>query len=208
MVREPFNAYSHAAGAVLALLGTVILLVLSGSDVAKVAGALIFGLSMILMYTSSTLYHALEVSERALLALRKLDHAAIFLFIAGSYTPVALSALEPSLRPLLLGLVWGLAAVGIVLKIFTLKIPRWLNTLSYIGLGWLAVFFLPKLSLGPWALAWLILGGLAYSLGAITYATKWPNPWPRLVGFHGLWHLWVLLGSIGMYLLVLTLYLG
>ncbi|RIH85731.1 PAQR family membrane homeostasis protein TrhA [Calidithermus roseus] len=208
MVREPFNTYSHATGAVLALLGTVVLLALSGSDAAKVVGALIFGLSMVLMYTSSTLYHALEVPERVLLALRKLDHAAIFLFIAGSYTPVVLSALEPSLRPLLLGLVWGLAAVGIALKIFTLKIPRWLNTLTYIGLGWLAVFFLPKLSLSPWALAWLILGGLAYSLGAITYATKWPNPWPRLVGFHGLWHLWVLLGSIGMYLLVLTLYLG
>lgn len=207
MVREPFNTYSHATGAVLALLGTVVLLALSGSDAAKVVGALIFGLSMVLMYTSSTLYHALEVPERVLLALRKLDHAAIFLFIAGSYTPVVLSALEPSLRPLLLGLVWGLAAVGITLKIFTLKIPRWLNTLTYIGLGWLAVFFLPKLSLSPWALAWLILGGLAYSLGAITYATRWPNPWPRLVGFHGLWHLWVLLGSIGMYLLVLTLYL-
>ncbi|MER3442854.1 MAG: hemolysin [Meiothermus sp.] len=207
MVREPFNTYSHAAGAVLALLGTVVLLLVSGGETAKVVGALVFGASMVLMYTSSTLYHALKVPERALLALRKLDHAAIFLFIAGSYTPVVLSALEPSLRPVLLGLVWGLAALGIGLKIFTLKIPRWLNTLTYVGLGWLAVFFLPKLSLSPWALAWMILGGLAYSIGAITYATKWPNPWPQRVGFHGLWHLWVLLGSVGMYLLVLTLYL-
>ncbi|WP_027881883.1 PAQR family membrane homeostasis protein TrhA [Meiothermus rufus] len=204
--REPFNALSHAAGALLGLVGTVVLLFFTQGSAAKVAGALVFGLSMVLMYTSSALYHALRVSERALLWLRKLDHAAIFLFIAGTYTPVLLQALEPAWRPWALGLVWTLAALGVGLKLVTLKAPRWLYTATYLGMGWLAVFFLPKLAITPWALGFLIAGGVAYSLGALVYATKWPNPLPQRVGFHGLWHLFVLLGSLGMYLTVLCLY--
>ncbi|RDI95683.1 hemolysin III family protein [Meiothermus sp. QL-1] len=206
LVREPFNAYSHAAGALLALLGTLVLLLFSGGHPTKLVGALVFGLSMTLMYTASTLYHALRVSEQALLWLRKLDHAAIFLFIAGTYTPVLLQALEASWRPWALGLIWGLAGLGVGLKLVTLRAPRWLYTASYLGLGWLAVFLLPKLALGSWTLGFLLLGGLAYSLGAVVYAARWPNPLPRVMGFHGLWHLFVLLGSLGMYLAVLSLY--
>ena len=207
LVREPFNTFSHALGAVLGLAGMIVLLVVSDNN-AKIAGALIFGLTMVLMYASSTVYHAVRVSEQALLWLRKLDHSAIFVFIAGSYTPLLVQALEPSLRPWALGLVWALAASGVGLKLFTLKAPRWLSTLSYLGLGWLSVFLLPKLSLSSWALAFLIAGGAAYSLGAIIYATKRPNPLPRVVGFHGVWHIFVLLGSVGMYLAVLMLYLA
>lgn len=206
-VREPFNTFSHAAGAVLGLLGTVALLFFAQGNPAKVAGALVFGLTMVLMYTSSALYHALQVSERALVWLRKLDHAAIFLFIAGTYTPVLLQALEPSWRPWALGLVWALAALGVGLKLITLKAPRWLYTATYLGMGWLSVFLLPKLALNPWALGFLIAGGVAYSLGAVVYAAKWPNLLPRLVGFHGVWHVFVLLGSAGMYFAVLSVYL-
>lgn len=207
-VREPFNTYSHLLGAVLGLVGMVALLLLTQGNLGKVVGALVFGLTMVLMYTSSALYHALRVSERALVWLRKLDHAAIFLFIAGSYTPVLLQALEPSWRPWALGLVWGLAVLGVALKLVTLKAPRWLDTATYLGMGWLAVFLLPKLALNPWALGFLIAGGLAYSLGALVYATRWPNLWPRLVGFHGIWHVFVLLGSTGMYFAVLSVYLA
>jgi hemolysin III len=208
VVREPFNAYSHALGAVLGLAGMVALLFFTQGNPAKVAGALVFGLTMILMYTSSALYHALRVSERALLWLRKLDHAAIFLFIAGTYTPVLLQALEPGWRPWALGLVWALAALGVALKLVTLKAPRWLYTATYLGMGWLAVFFLPKLALNPWALGFLLAGGLAYSLGAVVYAAKWPNLLPTRVGFHGIWHVFVLLGSAGMYFAVLSVYLA
>jgi hemolysin III len=207
-VREPFNTYSHLLGAVLGLVGMVALLFFTQGNLGKIVGALVFGLTMVLMYTSSALYHALRVSERALVWLRKLDHAAIFLFIAGSYTPVLLQALEPSWRPWALGLVWGLAVLGVALKLVTLKAPRWLDTATYLGMGWLAVFLLPKLVLNPWALGFLIAGGLAYSLGALVYAARWPNPWPRLVGFHGIWHVFVLLGSTGMYFAVLSVYLA
>jgi hemolysin III len=207
-VREPFNTYSHAAGAVLGLVGMVALLFFTQGNPAKVLGALVFGLTMILMYTSSALYHAVRVSERALLWLRKLDHAAIFLFIAGTYTPVLLQAMEPGWRPWALGLVWALAGLGVALKMVTLKAPRWLYTATYLGMGWLAIFLLPKLALNPWALGFLLAGGAAYSLGAVVYATRWPNPMPGLVGFHGLWHVFVLLGSAGMYFAVLSVYLA
>ncbi len=205
-VREPFNTYSHAAGIALGLAGMVVLAVLANGDVLKLVGALVFGLTMTLMYTSSTLYHALNVSPKALVSLRRLDHAAIFLFIAGTYTPLLLQALDPAWRTGALGLVWGLAAFGVLFRIFALKAPRWIYVLTYMGLGWLSIFLIPKLVLGPWALGFLIVGGAAYSIGAVVYALKKPNPLPRVVGFHGLWHLFVLAGSIGMYLAVLMVY--
>ncbi|GEM86471.1 PAQR family membrane homeostasis protein TrhA [Meiothermus granaticius] len=207
-VREPFNTYSHAAGIALGLGGTLVLALLAEGNPLKLVGALVFGLTMTLMYASSTLYHALHVSQKALAALRRLDHAAIFLFIAGTYTPLLLQALEPSWRPWTLGGVWGLAGLGVLFRVFALKAPRWMYVLTYLGLGWLSVFLIPKLTLGPWSLAFLILGGAAYSIGAIIYGLKRPNPLPAVVGFHGIWHLLVLVGSIGMYLAVLMVYVA
>lgn len=207
MFREPFNAYSHLAGVGLALVGTAVLVVLSDGDTVKLWGALVFGLSMTAMYTASSLYHALRVSAGVLLGLRRLDHAAIFLFIAGTYTPVVLQAIEPSWKPWAMGLVWGLALSGVLFRVFVLQAPRWLYTLSYMGLGWLVVFFWPKLHLPPDSVVWLVAGGAAYSLGAINYALRWPDPFPGVIGFHGIWHLFVLAGSICMYLAVLSLYL-
>lgn len=102
----------------------------------------------------------------------------------------------------------GSGVLGVVLKLITLQAPRWLYTATYLGMGWLAVFLLPKLALSPWALGFLIAGGVAYSLGAVVYAAKWPNPLPQLVGFHGIWHVFVLLGSLGMYGAVIAMYLS
>lgn len=207
-VREPFNTYSHAAGIALGLAGTIVLAILAGGNALKLVGALVFGLTMTLMYTSSTLYHALNVSQKALVSLRRLDHAAIFLFIAGTYTPLLLQSLDASWRPWALGIVWGLAGFGVLFRIFALKAPRWIYVLTYMGLGWLSVFLIPKLVLGGWALGFLIAGGAAYSIGAVIYALKRPNPLPKVIGFHGIWHLFVLAGSIGMYLAVLMVYVG
>jgi len=195
--REPVNTYTHAAGAVGALVGLAGLVYLAGSDPLKLAAALVFGLTMFLMYTASAGYHAARIGERGLAWLRKLDHAAIFLFIAGSYTPVLLTLLNGPARWGWLGLVWGLAALGIALKLWKMTAPRWLSTLSYLGLGWLAVFLVPQLQLPPAALGWLLASGAFYSLGALVYALKKPNL-PRL-GFHELWHLFVLGGSATMY---------
>lgn len=204
MLREPFNALSHALGVPLALVGGLALLLIAprGAWPALLA----FGLSMALLFLASALYHALRVGEKALLWLRRLDHAAIFLFIAGSYTLFLVEGLQESRKPFALGLVWALALLGVGFRLFFLKAPRWLYTLAYLALGWLSVFFLPKLHLPLSTFALMAFPGAFYTLGAFVYWRKKPDPWPGKMGFHGLWHLLVLLGSLFMYLAVLSLY--
>ncbi|GAB5603394.1 hemolysin III family protein [Thermus sp. FJN-A] len=204
MVREPFNALSHAIGVPLAFWGSLLLLSLAPREA---WGALmLFGLTMALMFGASALYHALKVEGRALAWLRRLDHAAIFLFIAGSYTPFLAEGLRGGFQPFALALVWGLALLGVAFRLFFLRAPRWLYTLAYLGLGWLSVLFLPRLSLPLSTSLLLATSGAFYTLGALVYWRQRPNPWPKRVGFHGLWHLLVLLGSAFMYLAVLSLY--
>lgn len=204
MVREPFNALSHAVGVPLALLGSALLLLLAPREAWP--ALLVFGLTMALMFGASALYHALRVGDGTLAWLRRLDHAAIFLFIAGSYTPFLVEGLQGGFRSFALGLIWGLALLGVSFRLFFLKAPRFLYTLAYLGLGWLSVLFLPRLHLPLSTFALMATSGVFYTLGALVYARKWPDPWPERVGFHGLWHLLVLLGSLFMYLAVLGLY--
>jgi len=201
--REPVNAYTHAAGAVLALVGLGFLLYYTWPDPLRVTAALAFGLSMFLMYAASASYHAANLGQRGLVWLRKLDHAAIFLSIAGGYTPVVLTQLNGPARWAWLALVWGLALLGVGLKLWKMTAPRWLSTLSYLGLGWLAVFLVPRLHLPAAALGWIIVSGAFYSFGAVVYAVKKPNF--GSLGFHELWHLFVLGGSAAMYAAVWVL---
>lgn len=195
--REPVNTYTHAAGAVLALAGTALLLYRVWPNPKLVAAAAVFGATMFMMYAASASYHALRLGKRGLAWLRRLDHAAIFLFIAGSYTPVLLTMLSGAARWSWLGLVWGLALLGISLKVWKMNAPRWLYTLSYLGFGWLAVFLVPRLQMPASAFAWMAASGAFYSLGALVYGLKKPNL--RFIGFHELWHLFVLGGSATMY---------
>ena len=201
--REPVNAYTHAAGAVLALVGLVFLVCRTWPDPLRVTAALAFGLSMFLMYAASAGYHAANLGQQGLAWLRKLDHAAIFLSIAGGYTPVVLTQLDGAARWAWLALVWGLALLGVGLKLWKMTAPRWLSTLSYLGLGWLAVFLVPRLHLPAAAFGWIIVSGAFYSLGAVVYAVKKPNF--RGLGFHEVWHLFVLGGSAAMYAAVWVL---
>ncbi len=202
--REPVNACTHAAGAILSLAALGWLVFLAWPDPRLVAGAAVFGLTMFLMYTASAGYHAARLEGRGLAWLRKLDHAAIFLSIAGLYTPVLLTRLDGAARWSWLALVWGLAALGIALKLWKTTAPRWLSTLSYLGLGWLAVFLVPRLQLPPAALGWLLASGALYSVGALVYALKRPNF--HGFGFHELWHLFVLGGSATMFAAVWVLF--
>ncbi len=207
-IREPINTWTHAAGAALAALGTAILIAVSEGEPDKLVGGLVFGLSMLLMYAASSLYHGVVAPAPVLERLRKLDHAAIFLFIAGTYTPVVLAGLGPGFRAPVLALVWGLAALGVGVKLWRVDLPRWVSTLGYLGLGWLAVTLLPFMRLPAPAVAWIAVGGAVYSLGALIYAARRPNPWPGVLGFHELWHLAVLAGSAAMYAAVLVLFAG
>lgn len=167
----------------------------------------VFGASLILLYTSSTLYHAVSVSPRVTRALRKLDHMMIFVLIAGTYTPFCLLPLRGVWGWSLLGAVWGCAVIGMTVKLFWMNAPRWLSTGFYVGMGWLVVVAIYPLvqSVTAGGLAWLGAGGLLYTVGAVFYATKWPDPWPGKFGFHEIWHLFVLAGGSAHFVAVLNL---
>lgn len=207
-LREPVNALTHGVGVVLALVGLAVLLLVSNGEPWRTVAFAIYGASMVLLYLASTVMHAAKVGERTLQRLRVFDHAAIFLLIAGTYTPVTLVLLRhesPAWGWTLFGLAWGFALLGVVFKLFWLHAPRWLSTLLYVLLGWMAVIaIVPMVRALPWGgLGWLLLGGLFYSVGAVIYARKRPNPWPKVFGYHEIWHLFVLAGSASHYLVML-----
>lgn len=197
--REPVNAGTHLAGAVVAAVATAALALLARDRPLAQAAFLVFGASSVALFGASTLLHAVWAGPRLARWLRRLDHGAIYLLIAGSYTPVTLVAVRPvnpALAWWLFGLAWLLAALGLVFKAFWLGAPRWLSTALYVGMGWLVVVALGPVAraLGPANLTWLVLGGAFYTVGAVVYATKRPRLVPGVFGFHELWHLFVLAG--------------
>jgi hemolysin III len=149
----------------------------------------VFALTSILLFGISGTYHRFSWKPRTKTILRRLDHANIFLLIAGTYTPIAVLALPPEKGNLLLALVWSGALVGIGLRVFWISAPRWLYVPLYLGLGWAAVMYIGDLFEANIAMMVLVIvGGLAYSVGAVVYGTKWPNPSPKNFGFHEIFH--------------------
>jgi hemolysin III len=195
-IREPFNGTSHLIGLLLAIAGTV-LLVRMAREPGQLAAFSIYGITLILLYTVSTLYHLLPLPERPLRTLRTLDHIAIYFLIAGTYTPIALVTLNNRLGWILLALVWLIAVAGIPFKLFFLDAPVWLSTGSYLAMGHLALVAVVPLArlVSTSGLLWLIAGGMAYTVGAVIYARERPDPFPGLFGHHEIWHLLVLTGS-------------
>jgi hemolysin III len=143
------------------------------------------------------MYHLLPLPPRGTTILRRIDHAMIFVLIAGTYTPICLIPLRGVLGWILFGVIWGIAIVGIFLALFWNNAPRWLSTLIYLIMGWLIVVaFYPLVQTIPLGgIIWLILGGLCYSVGAVIYALKLPNPVPGIFGFHEIWHIFVMAGG-------------
>jgi hemolysin III len=198
---EKFNAISHLLGAVLALAGTAVLVVLAalGGDPWKVVGVAIYGASLVLMYSSSTLYHSVR-GGRGKDFLRKMDHQSIYLLIAGSYTPFCLVTLRGPWGWSLLGVVWGLAIVGSLQDLRPRNDARILSVVIYLLMGWAAVVALvPMLNaLGRAGFAWVAAGGLLYTVGIVFYALD-----ARLKHAHGIWHLFVLAGSAAHFIAIL-----
>lgn len=197
--REPVNTLSHMAGALASVAALTLMVVFASlkADVWHIVSFAVFGSTLILMYTASSLYHGLRVSDKALLVFKRIDHIMIFMVIAGSYTPICLVPLRGPWGWSIFGTVWGIALAGIAMKIFFIHVPRWVSTLIYLVMGWLcvvAVYPLVK-TLDPICLFWLGLGGCFYTVGAIVYVMKRPDPFPKIFGFHEIWHLFVLSGS-------------
>jgi hemolysin III len=198
-LREPINRLTHLAGAVLASVGLVVLLARAANTgrVDQLVAFVVFGLSLIALYTASALYHLLPLSAAGIARMRRVDHMSIFLLIAGTYTPFCVLALDGAWRVGLLCLIWALALCGVLLKLLWMGAPRWLSVVLYLGMGWVAIIAAPALyrAVPAGGMAWVLGGGLVYSAGALIYGLKRPNPVPGVFGFHEVWHLFVVAGS-------------
>ena len=204
--REPFSSYSHFVGAVLrgvGLFAMVLRLLLDDAASGQMAAAaVVFCLSLIALYSASSIYHFSGRGEAVLRRLKKLDHSMIYVLIAGSYTPVVLRFMPAPRSYVFLGAIWLVALTGIAVKLLWIDAPRLIGTALYLALGWAVAFdFGVVLSMPAPAIALLATGGLAYTAGGIIYIAKRPNL-SAVLGFHELFHLFVIAGSLCHYLMV------
>jgi hemolysin III len=188
-VKPRMRGWLHAATAPLCLVGGVLLVVLSPAGSAR-TGSAVFAFCSLVLFTVSATMHRGGWSPRTNLVLTRLDHASIFLLIAGSYTPFTLLLLQGADQVVLLSVAWGGAALGIAFRLFVPRAPRWVYTPVYIALGWAAIFFAGDFAryAGTSVVVLLALGGLLYTLGGIVYGLRRPNPFPRWFGFHEVFH--------------------
>lgn len=204
-IKDPVSGFTHLAWAILSVAGLVLLIltaIFNGEGAWDIVSFSIFGTSLILLYTFSSLYHLCNVSEKATMVLRKFDHIMIYVLIAGTYTPIALGPLRGGWGWSIFGIVWGIAILGIFLTIFWFKAPRWITTSLYIAMGWVVIIaiypmiiaFKEANALG--SLLWLLTGGIFYTIGGIIYGLKKPNFKNPYFGFHELFHIFVMLGSL------------
>jgi hemolysin III len=197
---EIANSVTHGVGIVLSVIGLIVLVVsaVATRDALTTAVASIYGATLVIEYTASTLYHALP-QPKAKYVFKVLDHAGIYLLIAGSYTPFTLLLVEGRLGTAMFVLVWVLAAIGISVEAFWVNRPGWLSAAVYLAMGWLAIVFVKPLvnSMPPEGVALLLGGGIAYTLGTPFYAVK------RVPYLHMVWHIFVILGSVLHYFAVL-----
>ena len=196
-LKEPLAGAIHLIGAVLSIPALIILIVFGNSSAWKVVSFSIYGASFFLLFLFGTLYHWLPTQAGGKFQIfRKLDHLPIYLAIAGTYTPFCLNTLRGPWGWTIFGLIWGAAALGIIVQVVYIDVSRWLTTLIYILMGWLVLIVIKPLigAMPPAGIIWLVAGGIIYSIGGVIYTIKKPNLHFNF-GYHELWHVMVLLGA-------------
>jgi len=187
-VKPTWRGWIHAGTFPLTIAAGIVLIALADGAAAKWASA-VFTLTSMLLFGNSALYHRFDWRPRTKVILKRIDHANIFLLIAGTYTPLSILALPPEKGLILLVLVWGGALIGIAFRVFWIGAPRWLYVPIYVLLGWAAVMYLGDLLAASVAMMVLVIvGGVLYTIGAVVYGMKKPNPWPGHFGFHEIFH--------------------
>nr|WP_141786721.1 hemolysin III family protein [Ornithinicoccus hortensis] len=199
-LKPKLRGWLHLGMAPLALAASIVLVSLAPTSQGRIAAA-VFGVTAVLLFGTSALYHRGNWSPRTARLLKRFDHANIFLIIAGTYTPFAVLLLPDGKSATLLWLAWGGALMGVAFRMLWVGAPRWLYTPVYVALGWVAVFYLREFLEfgGPAVLTLIAVGGLLYTIGAVVYGTKRPNPSPRWFGFHEIFHAFTVLAFIAHY---------
>lgn len=212
-IKDPVSGFTHLVGAVASIVGLVFLIIMaafySDEKAWDIVSFTIFGVGLILLYTFSSLYHLLNVGATATRVLRKFDHIMIYVLIAASYTPICLGPLRGPWGWSIFGVVWGLAVIGIILTATWINAPRWLTTSIYLAMGWTVIVAVYPMitifsNLGALSsLLWLLAGGIFYTIGAVIYGLKWPPLKNKYFGFHEIFHIFVMLGSLCQYWFVI-----
>jgi hemolysin III len=206
-IREPINGLTHLAGALLSFVGLLAMVIKASSTTSSalaITAVIIFGVSMILLYSASATYHMVIARDHVIAFLRRLDHSMIFVLIAGTYTPFCFISLNGITGNLLFSIIAAVAISGIVFKMVWFKCPRWISTALYLAMGWMVVFVFPPLagSLHPIGLFLLALGGIFYTIGGVIYGAKPKFLQLKYMGFHEIFHIFILLGSLAHFLCV------
>ncbi|SHI64928.1 hemolysin III [Clostridium cavendishii DSM 21758] len=211
--REPINGFTHLFGALLSIVGLIAMIVkvnssplISNNFALALTSVIIFGVSLILLYTASATYHLAKASDKILSFLRRLDHSMIFILIGGSYMPFCLLALDGTTRIIFTTAIAALTLGGVLFKMIWFKCPRWISTALYIGMGWMAVFVIYPLytSISFVGVSWLIGGGILYTIGGIIYGAKPKFLTFKHLGFHEIFHIFILLGSLAHFFCIFT----
>jgi hemolysin III len=204
--RDPVSGLTHFFAAIAALIGLGMLLFVARPDFGKQVSLFVYGFSLMLMFAASAAYHLPKARPQVILWLRRLDHTAIYILIAGTYTPICINMFTGFWRWGTLAIIWSFALIGIVVKMFIINAPRWVSAGIYLAMGWLALAGVREIVtvLPVGAIVWLVLGGVVFSLGAIVYMTKIMNFKPGVFGFHESWHIFVILGCLCHFILILA----
>lgn len=206
--QELFNFYSHFAGAVAAIIGTVYLAIAASDSASGLVTALIYGISVVFLFSASTLYHAFKKEENELSFWRKMDRLAIFFMIAGTFTPICYFCLADPYRWWMIAFQWGLVGVGVISQIFFPGAPRKIYAIIYLSMGWSALFTIKQMlsNMSSSQAVLLVSGGIAFTLGAVIYAVKKPRMIPGVFSFHELFHIMVLIGGVLHYAMIYGVY--
>ncbi len=207
LIREPINGFTHLAGAILSFAGLLALVIKAATESPSpltLTAVIIFGVSMILLYSASATYHLVIARDAIIAFLRRLDHSMIFVLIAGTYAPFCLIALKGATGVILFSLIITMAVSGVIFKMVWFDCPRWLSTALYILMGWMIIFAAGPLAenLNSKGLSLLIIGGLLYTIGGIIYGFKPKFLQFKHMGFHEIFHIFILLGSLAHFLSV------
>ncbi len=209
-LREPVNGLTHLFAGLVAASGTAVLLIVEHGNAAREVSLSVYGLSLTLLFGASAAYHLAPLQERGIAVLRRLDHAAIYLLIAGTYTPFCVLAFNGFWKWGLLAIIWSLAVIGIIVKMFIMYAPRWLSAGTYVAMGWLCIGAMGQMlqALPIPVLIWLTIGGFIYTLGAVIYITRTLDFLPGRFGFHEVWHIFVILGALAHFIAIAALLAG